>query len=739
MSGGWSGVEGYQPDVKVGEGNPEAQKYGKLWGMEEYRRKSPGEIIAQVFLSQVKPKAGAEVIDFGCGTGRGGLMLAVLGGMKVTFMDFVRNALDPEIQEALTTQKHVMRFIKHDLEQPIPVVAEYGFCSDVMEHIPEMRVDKVLDHILGAAQHVFFSISTRDDLWGNKLIGERLHLTVHDYGWWLQKLASHGCVIHWSKAGNVVNEVTGKVLDDDPAMFYVSAWSGGQDITDAGILNTPEEQTRENVKHNISQGWTQVVPHVANDMEVMILGGGPSLTEHEDQIKQMRKDGVKLVTLNGAYNWALEKGLVPSAQIMVDARAFNKRFVEPVVDDCKYLIASQCDPVVFEGLPRERTYIWHTITETIEDLLKAQYPDGWYPIPGGSSVLLRAVPLLRMLGFKKFHLFGCDSCVMNGEHHAYAQPENDAMAIPVTVGGRVFWCHAWMASQAQEMMSLIRVLGEEIELEIYGDGLLAHILKTGADMEDLRAAGLESPHVVDTGVSGLDAMMERGAGPSLLRPTFKRLTHPPDPEFDDLYVDGTMRTWESFAPLSRRNRFRLMTQKLAETKGVEGLVAECGCYRGMSAYLICHTLKKERAEFQGEGFEIYDSFQGLSRPTKDDERWGKDVQAMDVYTGAFAAPLEDVQKTLAEFPRVTVHQGWIPEKFDPTRSDVYRFVHVDVDLYEPTLASFRYFWPRLSPGGIILCDDYGGVPGAQRAVDTFCEEQGLESQITDAGQAWLKK
>ena len=73
-------------------------------------------------------------------------------------------------------------------------------------------------------------------------------------------------------------------------------------------------------------------------------------------------------------------------------------------------------------------------------------------------------------------------------HHAYAQPENDnALVIPVTVGGRVFRCHAWMVSQAQEFMGLIGALGDEIELEVYGDGLLAHILKTGADMADLEA------------------------------------------------------------------------------------------------------------------------------------------------------------------------------------------------------------------------------------------------------------
>ena len=170
----------------------------------------------------------------------------------------------------------------------------------------------------------------------------------------------------------------------------------------------------------------------------------------------------------------------------MDARAFNARFTKPVIDGCKYLLASQCDPSVFEGLPVDRTFIWHTSTDLIKDLLNAQYEKWWY-VPGGSTVLLRAIPLLRMLGFTRFHLYGCDSCLAAGDaHHAYAQPENDAaVVVPLSVqGDRIFYCHPWMIAQAQEMMDLIRVLGEEIELAVHGDGLLAHMLSAAAGLEE---------------------------------------------------------------------------------------------------------------------------------------------------------------------------------------------------------------------------------------------------------------
>jgi len=475
-----STMQGYAPGVKIEPGNPEAVKYGKMWAHPEYRAVSPGEQLAQTFLAQARPKRGASVIDFGCGTGRGALMLAVLGQMNVTMVDFVGNCLDPEVRDMLTTQAHTLRFVKADLEKPLPVAAEYGFCTDVMEHIPTDKINDVLNNVLLSAQHVFFSISTVDDSCG-VLIGETLHLSVFPYAWWLDQFQQRACLVHWSQ------EV------DGAALFYVSAWQDGKAIVDAGVLNVLEEQAIANVRVNITGGWTQVTPHVTNDIDVMILGGGPSMPAFEDEIKEKRAAGVKLVTLNGAYNWALDHGLVPSAQIIVDARAFNARFVQPVVEGCKYLISSQCDPSVFAGLPQDRTLIWHTSTEMIREALTAQYPEGWWGTPGGSTVLLRAIPLLRVLGFTRFHLYGCDSCLSeDGRHHAYGQSENDAgVVIAVTVGGRVFACHPWMASQAQEMMELIRMLGDEIELEIYGDGLLAWMLRYAADLEAVAEAGVD--------------------------------------------------------------------------------------------------------------------------------------------------------------------------------------------------------------------------------------------------------
>ncbi|HXF53348.1 MAG TPA: TylF/MycF/NovP-related O-methyltransferase [Hyphomicrobiaceae bacterium] len=55
----------------------------------------------------------------------------------------------------------------------------------------------------------------------------------------------------------------------------------------------------------------------------------------------------------------------------------------------------------------------------------------------------------------------------------------------------------------------------------------------------------------------------------------------------------------------------------------------------------------------------------------------------------------------------------------------FAVVHIDVDLYQPTRDSLAFFYSRMSPGGFIVCDDYGSAlcPGAKRACDEFMADK----------------
>ena len=63
-------------------------------------------------------------------------------------------------------------------------------------------------------------------------------------------------------------------------------------------------------------------------------------------------------------------------------------------------------------------------------------------------------------------------------------------------------------------------------------------------------------------------------------------------------------------------------------------------------------------------------------------------------------------------------------------------MHVDVDVYQPTRDSIEYFYPRLVPNGVIVCDDYNW-PGARKAIEEVCARVGAEFATTPYTQAYI--
>lgn len=222
-----------------------------------------------------------------------------------------------------------------------------------------------------------------------------------------------------------------------------------------------------------------------------------------------------------------------------------------------------------------------------------------------------------------------------------------------------------------------------------------------------------------------------------------RLWREPDNKFNHNYIRSLFTTKTNLNPLKRRDRFRFLLSKLNETSNLSGFVAECGCYKGLSSNLMCKAIKSGNAYFMGEGFQIYDSFEGLSQLQPEDresstssnkERPPKEIMK----EGRFAVDIEKVKMSLSEFPNIQYFKGWIPHSFPSENPNQYRFVHVDVDLYQPTLDSLEYFWPKLLPGAIMLCDDFNWS-GAEKAVKEFSAKHSASYNVSPFNQAYFVK
>jgi hypothetical protein len=229
-----------------------------------------------------------------------------------------------------------------------------------------------------------------------------------------------------------------------------------------------------------------------NDL-IALVGSGPSLAHTEKELIQLVHEGAKLVTMNGAYHWCLERNLKPSAQFVIDARPSNVRFVQPPVPGCIYVLASQCHKDVWDAVAdRPGVWIFHAINEGNHHagIFDEYYMGQWHGAPGGTTVATRAIVALRMLGYLRFDLFGVDSCAMDGVHHAMPQPENaHDQLVTLTVGPssnpeirRKFQVTGWHCKQFEDVLQFIRANGDEVLLNVHGDGLIAYALRVGADL-----------------------------------------------------------------------------------------------------------------------------------------------------------------------------------------------------------------------------------------------------------------
>lgn len=140
------------------------------------------------------------------------------------------------------------------------------------------------------------------------------------------------------------------------------------------------------------------------------------------------------------------------------------------------------------------------------------------------------------------------------------------------------------------------------------------------------------------------------------------------------------------------------------TENVPGDIAEVGVYQGGSAKLICEAKR-------GRHLHLFDTFEGLPVPSQGDNP--------ELRKGQFACSLEKVQRYLAQYENVHFYKGTAPLSCKPVEKNRFSFVHLDVDLYEGTLAALRFFYPRLSTGGVLMGHDYPSFVGVKAAWDEF--------------------
>lgn len=188
---------------------------------------------------------------------------------------------------------------------------------------------------------------------------------------------------------------------------------------------------------------------------------------------------------------------------------------------------------------------------------------------------------------------------------------------------------------------------------------------------------------------------------------------------------------ERLTYLSPRKLWRL-ERALAHVAraGVPGDLVEFGTALGGSGLVIA----SRAAGRVFHGFDVFSMIPPPSSP-KDDQKSKlryQDIQSGgsaglggDVYYGYRTDLFEEVKATFARYgtpvdgARVRLHRGLFEETWPGASIDRIAFAHVDCDWYDPVNFVLGAIADRMSPGGLVIIDDYNDYGGCRTAVDEF--------------------
>jgi O-methyltransferase len=169
------------------------------------------------------------------------------------------------------------------------------------------------------------------------------------------------------------------------------------------------------------------------------------------------------------------------------------------------------------------------------------------------------------------------------------------------------------------------------------------------------------------------------------------------------------------------------TQYIANSR-IPGAFVECGVWRGGSSMAAAWTLLEMGRN--DVDLHLFDTFEGMSEPTGADVELnsGKSASELLAAKGRSSevwayAPMEDVRQNLSStlYPSERLHfvRGRVEDTIPKNAPGAISILRLDTDWYESTRHELVHLFPRLSPGGILIVDDYGAWAGARQAVDEY--------------------
>lgn len=215
-------------------------------------------------------------------------------------------------------------------------------------------------------------------------------------------------------------------------------------------------------------------------MGCALVGGGHSA-------KLFRGFDGPVVTMNASWR-LLDRP--PTYHVMLEAGEHAAEYVRDAPKSTIYLIASRVHPKTFEALAGRDVRLWHAWEPAAAARVK-----GMPMVPGGNSVMHRALNLMAMMGYSDMHVWGFD-CSMpddRGPTHATGRRQLDQEFRICEVGDREFITSLNWLEMARSFLDQMSHGGVPYGVTLHGDGMLQSVVRLESPINVFVAPGCVEP------------------------------------------------------------------------------------------------------------------------------------------------------------------------------------------------------------------------------------------------------
>lgn len=204
---------------------------------------------------------------------------------------------------------------------------------------------------------------------------------------------------------------------------------------------------------------------------------------------------------------------------------------------------------------------------------------------------------------------------------------------------------------------------------------------------------------------------------------------PFDPAKREVGIELWPGTAETMIGLRRLENFGECVES-ALRDAVPGDVIETGVWRG-GALIYAKAVLEAHGDYE-RTIWVADSFEGVPPP---DPRFPAD--AGDTHHGAreLAVTKKQVEENFRRYglldERVRFLEGWFKDTLPDAPIERLAVVRLDGDLYQSTIEALQSLYPKLSPGGYLIVDDYGAVEGCRKAVHDYREMHAISEPLVE--------